>query len=156
MIDFSLSPATIFSSAVLSLALCFIRPPDQSVSALSEDVKAFASISRESVAPADSVKKQPAKRRTSSAEPDKASSAHYSAPGHYTVTVPINHGSGGKADLVLVNGTKKVDRIGDVDANTIEAIEVLKDAKNIAKYKVLYGEIANKGVVIILLKNKTL
>ncbi|GAB2519336.1 hypothetical protein [Spirosoma aerophilum] len=106
--------------------------------------------------PLDSVKKQPAKRRASPVEPDKASSAHYSPPGHYTVTVPVNHGSGGKADLVLVNGTKKVARIGDVDANTIESIEVLKDAKNIAKYKDLYGDIASKGIVIIHLKNKTL
>lgn len=153
MIDFSLSPASVFSSAVLSLALCFIRPPDQSVSTLSEDMTAFASIRRESVAPADSIKKQPAKRHTPPTEPDKAGSAHYSAPGHYTVTVPVTHGPGGKADLVLVNGTKQVDRIGDVDANTIESIEVLKDAKNIAKYKVLYGDIANKGVVIIRLKN---
>jgi hypothetical protein len=106
----------------------------------------------------DSVKKQPPNRR---AKPVRAvkqpSETHYSAPGHYTVTVPRDNTPDGKADLILVNGTRPVDRISDVDSNTIESIELLKDSKSIAKYRLLYGDKAAKGIVIIHLKGtKTL
>ncbi|AKD53760.1 hypothetical protein [Spirosoma radiotolerans] len=106
-----------------------------------------------SIIQSDTLKKQSAKLHTKSVHPAKqASETRYSAPGHYTVTVPRENTPGGKADLILVNGTKQVDRIGDVDSNTIESIELLKDTKSIAKYKLLYGEKAAKGIVIIHLK----
>ncbi|GAB3793992.1 hypothetical protein GCM10028819_06640 [Spirosoma humi] len=104
-------------------------------------------------AQSDSTKKQPVKLRAKPVQPVKQTSeTRYSAPGHYTVTVPRDNTPGGKADLILVNGTKQVDRIGDVDSNTIESIELLKDTKSIARYKLLYGEKAAKGIVIIHLK----
>jgi len=104
-------------------------------------------------AQSDSLKKPSAKLRAKPVQPVKQTSeTQYSAPGHYTVTVPRDNTPGGKADLILVNGTKQVDRIGDVDSNTIESIELLKDTKSIARYKLLYGEKAAKGIVIIHLK----
>ncbi|GAB3776982.1 hypothetical protein GCM10028818_23380 [Spirosoma horti] len=106
-----------------------------------------------SIIQSDTLKKQSAKLHTKPVQPAKqASETRYSAPGHYTVTVPRDNMPGGKADLILVNGTKQVDRIGDVDSNTIESIELLKDTKSIARYKLLYGEKAAKGIVIIHLK----
>lgn len=105
---------------------------------------------REAYVQSDSVKKPSVKLRAKPVQ--QTSETRYSAPGHYTVTVPRDNTPGGKAELILVNGTKQVDRIGDVDSNTIESIELLKDTKSIARYKLLYGEKAAKGIVIIHLK----
>lgn len=115
-------------------------------------------VKAQSVIQSDSIKKQSVKRQTKPVQSVKQSSeTHYSAPGHYTVTVPRDNAPGGKADLILVNGTRPIDRISDIDSNTIESIELLKDSKSIARYKLLYGEKAAKGIVIIHLKGtKTL
>ena len=110
------------------------------------------------IAQSDSVIKHPPRGRTKPVQAVKQpSETRYSAPGHYTVTVPRDNTPGGKADLILVNGTKPIDRISDIDSNTIESIELLKDSKSIARYRLLYGEKAAKGIVIIHLKGtKTL
>ncbi len=141
----------------LSIVLLLFALSTRSMAAMPDGVQVWAYGRQSSITQSDSVKKHPVKPRASAVKPTKqAEPSHYSAPGHYTVTVPVINGPGGKADLILVNGTRQVERIGDVDANTIESIEVFKDTKTIAKYKVQYGDIANKGVVLIHLKNKTL
>lgn len=126
----------------------------QQTAAIAAREQVSTAVHQPASSPADSAKKTPLKRRVTPAQPPKKTTeTQYSAPGHYTVTVPRENSPGGKADLILVNGTKPVDRIGDVDSNTIESIELLKDSRSIAKYKGLYGEKAAKGIVIIHLKN---
>ena len=150
MIIASLMRPFLLMSASLALILLLVSRPAHSMAT------SFIDGPIRSGTPADSLKRQPVKHRTASVQPAKhTNEAQYSAPGHYTITVPAINGPGGKADLILVNGTKQVERIGDVDSNDIESIQVFKDARTIAKYRVQYGEKADKGVVIIQLKHKT-
>ena len=83
------------------------------------------------------------------------SQMRYSRPpvGGHRITSPGRGLPGEKAELFLLNGTKQIDRIEDVNRNDIESIEVHKGEEMIAKYKILYGEKASKGVVIIHLKS---
>ena len=60
-----------------------------------------------------------------------------------------------KADLILIEGTKQIDRdkLDSIDPDDIESIHVDKSEETMAKYRSEYGEKADKGVVIIRLKS---
>ncbi|RYF52673.1 MAG: hypothetical protein EOO39_41915 [Cytophagaceae bacterium] len=153
MIVFPLNCAVPLASIALLLTLMTGKEITQHAEGFPARLPASSWVGTRPLVQSDSTKKQSVKLRAKPVQPVKqASETRYSAPGHYTVTVPRDNTPGGKVDLILVNGKRQVDRIGDVDSNTIESIELLKDTKSIAKYKLLYGEKAAKGIVIIHLK----
>ena len=90
-----------------------------------------------------------------SQKPDQTSQTRYSLPIEKRFTMkPFSQTlPGGKPELFLLNGVKQIDRIEDINKNDIESIEVYKGEDIITKYKILYGEKASKGVVIIHLKS---
>lgn len=120
---------------------------------------AFARTDSQPISQSDSARKVPVRFRLSTAQPPNGSSLNrYSfSTGRPNFNTQQYGLPGDKAELFLIEGTKQIDRFEDINPNDIDLIEVHKGEKEIAKYKVLYGEKANKGVVIIRLKsNKSL
>jgi TonB family protein len=102
----------------------------------------------------DTVKTQ--SRLFQAAPSERTSKERYSMPlpNRYKFFVPAKAiVPQGTDNLFLLNGTKQIGSIEGVNSKDIESIDVYKDEQTIAKYKLLYGDKAWKGVVIIHLKS---
>ena len=65
-------------------------------------------------------------------------------------SVRIRKADGAGDPLIYLDGKKFTGNIGDIDASTIESMEVLKDAATVEKY----GEEAKNGVILITSKKQ--
>lgn len=120
--------------------------------------KIFAPADSNPATRSDSTPRLPLKFRPSSVQqPSQRSTLRYQylMPPNvsFRITTPSRGLPGEQAELFLLNGTRQIDRVEDINPADIESIEVSKDEKTIARYKVLYGEKAAKGVVVIHLKS---
>ena len=129
--------------------------------ALYNDIKspAFAYPDSQPIGQQDSFRKLPVRFRMSPSQTPSQSglNRYLFSTGSPKVNMQQYGLPGEKAELFLLEGTRQLDRMEDINPDDIESIEVDKGKKTIAKYRVLYGEKAAKGVVVIRLKsNKSL
>ena len=71
-------------------------------------------------------------------------------PAPATSTISIRKADGAGDPLIYLDGKKFTGHIGDIDASTIESMEVLKDAAAVEKY----GDEAKNGVILIKSKKQ--
>ncbi len=71
-------------------------------------------------------------------------------PAPATSTISIRKADGAGDPLIYLDGKKFTGNIGDIDASTIESMEVLKDAAAVEKY----GDEAKNGVILIKSKKQ--